>query len=341
MQYIYHMTAQGSGSKLRRIQLALLAIAVGVAVLAIKYYAAAVSGSAALKSDAIESIVNVVAAIFTLFAVLYAEKPADRGHPYGHGKIEHCSEAFEGGLIALAAVFIGWEALGTLHEQLVLEHFKIKDLGSGLVWNFVGGALNGALGLFLLAMGRRHRSKAIEADAQHVLSDFWTTLGILAGLLLVKATGIYWLDPLMALLVGALLALTGFKLVRRSAQALLDIEDPKLLENLIEAMNRVRPNDVIALHELRTMRSGRYTHVDIHVVMPGHYPLSKNHDLVEHFGKEAILEAGVEGELHTHIDPCQQALCKDCAVDECTLRQAPKGQPMLLTLEGSTALGDV
>ena len=334
------MTQQSDTSRRIRLLAAIIAIVAGVAILAMKYYASVISGSAALRADALEGVVNVIAAIFTLGAVLFAEKPADREHPYGHGKIEYFSSAFEGGLITLAAALIAWEAFRTLNEQFVLGVFRLKDLERGLIWNLIAGGMNGALGVFLVYIGRRHRSKAIEADGQHVFSDFWTTLGILFGLLLVKITGVQWLDPLLAILVAILLAKTGFKLVKNSSQALLDVEDPELLKKLVETANRIRPNDVIALHELKTMRSGRYTHVDIHMVMPGHYPISKGYDLAESFGKKVIAELGIEGELHTRIDPCNESLCRACAVDACPMREAPKVSPLRLTVENSTALGD-
>jgi len=326
-----------------RFRAAILAIVAGIVILAIKYYAAVISGSAALRSDAMESVINVVAAVFALGAVLFAEKPADREHPYGHGKIEHFSAVFEGGLIALAAVFIAWEAVTTLHEQFVLNTIKLKidDLGDGIIWSAVGGGLNGILGLYLIFTGKSHRSRTIEADGHHILSDFWTTVGALVGLFLVKTTGLYWLDPIMALVVAILLARTGYRLVKQSSQALLDIEDPVLLRKLLTAMNQIRPPEVIAVHKLRTMRSGRYIHVDIQVVMPGHYPLHKSHDLAEGFGSDVVAKAGIEGELHIHTDPCQQNWCKDCAVDGCTLRKEQRGDSMNLTMESNTAHGDI
>jgi cation diffusion facilitator family transporter len=322
-----------------RIRLAITAIIAGLGILAIKYYASVISGSAALRADAIESVVNIVAAVFMLWALRVAGKPADKDHPYGHGKIEHFSAAFEGGLIALAAVFIAWEALTTLHEQFVEGIFKIKDLGRGIVWNAAAGVLNGALGIFLILMGRKHRSKAIEADGQHVLSDFWTTLGVLLGLLLVKLTGIQWLDPVLALLVATLLALTGFKLLGQSSQALLDMEDPKLLEQLIAAMNKIRPKDIIALHGLKTMRSGRHTHIDVHVVVPAHCALKAAHDLAESFGKRVIEEMGIEGEVNTHGEPCQSAMCQACAA-ACSKRDGPAGIQPALTVEDATVPED-
>jgi cation diffusion facilitator family transporter len=319
-----------------RLRVAILSIVMGILILGLKYYAFLVSGSTALKSDAIESVVNVVAAVFALGAVLFADKPADRDHPYGHGKIEHFSAAFEGGLISLAAVLIAWEAVDALWQGPVL-----KDVGRGLVLNLIAGSMNGLLGLFLIMMGKKLHSLAIKADGHHVLSDFWTTIGIGIGLLLVTLTGIRWLDPIMALGVAVLLAFTGFKMVRSSSQALLDMEDPAVVQQLVDVINRTRPVDIITIHELRTLRSGRYTHVDIHMVVPEFYALSKAHDLAETFEKLLLAESGLEGELHTHIDPCQQAWCRQCGVADCPIRQEIQGGQPTINVETATAVGPI
>ena len=317
-----------------RIRLALLSIVAGAVLLGLKYLAYVLSGSVALKSDAIESIVNVVAAVFALGAVVFAGQPADREHPYGHGKIEHFSAAFEGGLISLAAVFILYEAAkGFIHGV------EYKNLGLGLAVNLLAGALNGLLGWFMLRQGRKTRSRALEADGHHILSDFWTTMGIAAGLVAVKITGLKWFDPFMALAVGLLLARTGFRLVKESSQALLDMEDPEMLDKVLEAMNRVRTGDIIAVHELRTFRSGRFTHVDIHIVVPEYYPVRQAHDLCEAFGKRALEDGRIEGEVHTHVDPCGRMYCDRCPVEDCAIRQAPKTNGAEFILEEATAEG--
>ena len=317
-----------------RIRIAVLSIVAGIVILGIKYLAYVLSGSVALKSDAIESIVNVVAAVFALGAVIFAGKPADKEHPYGHGKIENFSAAFEGGLISLAAVFILLEAAKGL-----LYGVELKDLGKGLAVNLVAGALNGMLGWFLLTRGRKTRSKALEADGHHILSDFWTTIGIAVGLLAVKLTGLKWFDPVMAMIVGLLLARTGFKLVKESSQALLDMEDPDVLGKVLKAMNRVRTWDIIAVHEMRTFRSGRYTHVDVHIVVPEFYPVRQAHDLCEEFGKKALENGGIEGEVHTHVDPCGRLYCDRCPADPCSIRQAPKTADATFIMEEATAAG--
>jgi len=317
-----------------RIRIALLSIVAGACILGLKFLSYVLSGSVALKSDAIESIVNVVAAVFALGAIIFAGKPADKDHPYGHGKIEHFSAAFEGGLISLAAVFILLEA-----AKGFIYGVELKDLGRGLAVNILAGGLNGLLGWFLLTQGRKTRSRALEADGHHILSDFWTTVGIATGLLAVKLTGLKWLDPVMAMIVGLMLARTGFRLVRESSQALLDTEDPEVLDKVLSAMNRVRPPDIIAVHEMRTFRSGRYTHVDVHIVVPEFYPVRQAHDLCEDFGKQALEAGRIEGEVHTHVDPCGRLYCERCPLEACTIRRAPKTAAVAFILEEATAAG--
>jgi len=328
------MTSAEHAEQRFRTRIAMLSIGSGIGILALKYWSYVISGSVAMKSDAIENVVNVVAATFALGAVVFAGQPADKEHPYGHGKIEHFSAAFEGGLISLAAAFILFEAgKGLIHGV------ELKDLGRGLAINLLAGALNGLLGWYLLTQGRKTRSRALEADGHHVLSDFWTTVGIAIGLLAVKLTGISWLDPLMAGCVGLLLARTGFRLVKESSQALLDMEDPDILDKVLVAMNQTRPEDIIALHELRTFRSGRYTHVDVHMVVPEFYPVRQAHDLCEEFGRKSLLAGGIEGEVHTHVDPCARLYCDRCPVQPCLIRKTSKTADGTFTLEDATALG--
>ena len=319
-----------------RIRIAVLSIVVGCVVLGMKYFAFHVSQSAALKSDAIENVVNVVAAVFALGAIIFADKPADREHPYGHGKIEHFSAAFEGGMISLAAVLIGYEAI-----RSIVEGVPLKNLSLGLVINFGAGVINGLLGLFLIWQGKRQQSHALTADGHHVFSDFYVTLGLGAGLLLVRWTGLAWLDPLMAFGVCAILAVTGFKLVRTSSAALLDAEDPVLVRRLVGVINKVRPKGVVAIHELRTLRSGRYTHVDIHMVIPEFYGIGQGHELADSFGQAVLQEAALEGELHTHVDPCQRAFCSQCDLEPCPVRQKPQSNECIITFDQAVAPGPI
>ena len=327
---------QDHPSQTARTRVAVLSIVAGCFILGLKYYAYHVSQSTALKSDAIENVVNVVAAVFALGAIIFAGKPADREHPYGHGKIEHFSAVFEGGMISLAAVLIIYEAV-----RAVVERVPLQNLSRGLAINFTAGVLNGLLGLYLIHKGKQQNSHALIADGHHVLSDFYVTLGLGGGLLLVQFTGLRWLDPFLAVMVGAILAWTGFKLVRESSAALLDAEDPGLIEHLVAVINRIRPVDVLAIHELRTLRSGRYTHVDIHVVIPEFYSIAQGHELAERFNGAVVKDAAIEGELHTHVDPCHRDYCAQCAVSPCPIRQAPKTEEHPITLEQALSPGTI
>jgi cation diffusion facilitator family transporter len=211
----------------------------------------------------------------------------------------------------------------------------------GILVNVGAGLLNGLLGLFLVRMGRRHGSRAIEADGHHVLSDFWTTVGLALGLLIVRFTGLHWVDPLLAIGVSVLLAGTGFRLVRASSQALLDREDPELLARLVDVLNRIRPPDLIAVHELKTMRAGRTAYVDVHVVVPEFYEIRRAHDLAESVGKMVLAETGLEGQVHAHIDPCERAWCRSCRLEPCPVRVEPCERSEPLTLEQAILPGSI
>src|SRR5437867_10532925 len=195
-----------------RVRAGLISLAVSVVLLGAKYQAYLLTRSTAILSDALESIVNVVAAGFALGGLLFAGRPADRNHPYGHGKIEFFSAAFEGGLIAFASILIVYEAVRNL-----VAGPEVRQIGAGLLIVFGCALVYLPLGLYLVRTGRRYVSLTLIADGQHVLADVWTSAGIIVGLGLVRLTGQAWLDPVVALLVALWLMATGFRLVRHAA----------------------------------------------------------------------------------------------------------------------------
>ena len=303
---------------LRRVYPLFVALFVGIIILFAKLAAFYLSNSMALKSDALESLVNILAGGFATFAVLYARKPADRDHPYGHGKIEYVSSFFEGGLILLAAVLISYESV----ENLIFG-VHLKELGIGLLLNFAAGSLNGLLGFWLIHQGRKKQSAAIEADGHHLLSDFITTLGIAVGLLAVTFTKITWLDPAIALVFGIWLGYSGLRVLHRSVMSLIDTEDPEKTALLVDAMNRVAESDVLAIHALRALHTGDYTHIDIHIVLPEIYDIEKGNQIVHDYERRVLKEAGIRGEFHSHIDPCERKYCHYCVVKNCSHRLRP------------------
>ena len=324
------MTPGGSlsGDSGVRVRAGLISLVVSVVLLAAKYEAYRLTGSTAILSDALESIVNVVAAIFALGGILFAGRPADRNHPYGHGKIEFFSAAFEGGLIAFAAVVILYEVVLSLVVRL-----QVRELDTGLLIISGAGLANLALGLFLVRTGRKHQSLTLVADGQHVLSDFWTTVGIVVGLLLVRVTGIWWLDPLVAAVVAVNLMWTGFRLVRHAAGGLLDEEDTLLLNRLLGVLGGYVGQGIIRVHHLRAIRAGRFHHVDAHLVVPEFWSVDRAHEAAEDLADRVIRALGVDGELIFHTDPCHRAYCPMCDLADCPVRREPfRGRPPL-TLE--------
>jgi cation diffusion facilitator family transporter len=311
-----------------RLRAGFISLVVSIVLLGAKYQAYLLTGSTAILSDALESIVNVVAAVFAVGGLIFAGRPADRNHPYGHGKVEFFSAAFEGGLIAFAAVVIIYEVV-----QSLIHGVDVRRLESGVFIVLAAGLVNLALGLYLLHTGRRHASLTLVADGQHVLSDFYTSAGIVVGLLLVRFTGLVWLDPLVAGVVALNLMWTGARLVRHAAGGLLDEEDTPLLNHLLDVLSGHVGQGVIRVHHLRAIRSGRFHHVDAHLVVPEFWSVDRAHELAEDLAREVIKELGVDGELAFHTDPCHRAYCAMCDLEGCVVRREPFHARPALTLE--------
>lgn len=323
-----------TGNARVRLRAALVSLFVGIVLFAGKYVGYLYTGSAAVLSDALESIINIVAAVFMVGSVRFAEGPADRDHPYGHGKIEYFSAVFEGGLISLAAVLIAWYAVLDL-----IQGPEVRELELGMLITLGCGLGNAALGWYLVRTGRREHSLSLIADGHHVLSDFWTSAGVVAGLLLVRATGLVWLDPVTAIAVAVNLAMTGARLVRTAAGGLLDEEDAKLLKSLVAAFERGRDPALIRIHSLRAIRAGRFTHIDAHLIVPEYWTVEQAHRVVDAFERRVLDACAVEGEIAFHTDPCARALCRVCELAECPVRQAPVAARPPLTVE-EARLGD-
>ena len=311
-----------------RLRAGLISLVVATLMLAAKYQAYRLTGSTAVLSDALESIVNVVAAVFALGGLILAGRPADRNHPYGHGKIEFFSAAFEGGLIAFASVLIVYEAIRSL-----LAGPEVHQIGAGVLIVLGSGLVNLALGVYLVRTGRRYASLTLVADGQHVLADVWTSGGVVIGLGLMHLTSRAWLDPLVALLVALWLMWTGFRLVRHAAGGLLDEEDPMLLNRVLAALQRYVGGGVIRVHHLRAIRSGRFQHVEAHLVVPEFWSVERAHDVSEDVAARVMRDLGVEGEMVFHTDPCHRIYCAVCDLEECPIRREPFRKVTPLTLE--------
>lgn len=276
-----------------------LSIAAALTTMAIKAGAAVITGSVGLLSDALESTVNLVAAVVALVALRIAEKPPDAKHAHGHEKAEYFSAGAEGAMILTAAFAIAWAAIDRLAHPAELE-----QLGVGVAISMVAAAINAAVAVVLLRTGRANRSITLEADAHHLLTDVWTSLGVLVGVGLVAVTGWQALDPLVALAVAANIIVSGFVLVRRSVGGLMDRSlPPDELAAVEDVLARYGSTDV-AFHDLRTRQAGRAAFVSVHVLVPGAWTVQEGHDLVERV--EADLRAVLpHARVLTHLEPAE------------------------------------
>jgi cation diffusion facilitator family transporter len=274
-----------------------LSIATALFTILLKGFAWKVTDSVGLLSDAIESFVNLAGALMALGMLSLAARPADDGHAYGHTKAEYFSSAFEGFLILVASVWIAYEAVGRL-----LIARPVHAAGIGLGAAVLATIANFVTARILMKVGRQSRSITLEADARHLLTDVWTSIGVIVGVALVWLTGWLWLDPTIALLVAANIVWTGWQLMGRSAAGLMDASLPDSELRQIEAILASYRLQGFEFHALRTRQAGMRAFVTMHVLVPGAWTVQQGHDLSERI--EADLRSVLPG-LHvtTHLEP--------------------------------------
>ena len=276
-----------------------LSIIAAVVTIALKVGAYLLTGSVGLFSDAAESSVNLVAAVGAFLALGTAARPPDEEHAYGHTKAEYFSSALESVLIIVAAVWIAVTAIGRLLEPQPLE-----NLGVGLAIGLVAATINGAVGVVLLRGGRRLRSAALRADGQHLLTDVWTSVGVVVGVFLVWLTGWLVLDPLIALLVAGNIVWIGIRLLNDTAHGLLDTALPPEEQEIITGIQSRYEEAGIEFHALRTRNAGRRRFVSMHVLVPGKWSVKRGHDLSERIEKD-ITQALPMTTVFVHIEPLE------------------------------------
>jgi cation diffusion facilitator family transporter len=283
----------------RLIRLVWLSVAAALITIALKTAAWAVTGSVGLLSDAAESVVNLVAALFALIVVQWSARPPDEEHAYGHEKADYLSAGVEGGLILLAAGTIAFSAVERLTNPQALS-----DVGLGLGASVVASAVNLAVARVLITAGQEHRSLPLEADGRHLMTDVWTSIGVVFGVAAVAITGWERLDPIIALLVAGNIVATGVSLVRRSTGGLMDRAlSADELASIHEVLDFYAAEGV-QFHALRTRRAGRRAFVSVHVLVPGNWTVKRGHDLVEQveYDLRKVLEHAT---TFTHLEPLE------------------------------------
>lgn len=276
-------------------------ILVAFIVMAIKYWAYAVTGSVALYSDALESIVNVITAFMALWAVRIAAVPADADHPFGHYKAEYFSAVMEGVLIVVAALLILHEAYGALMQPHVIERPH-----EGVVINAVAGVINAGWAIFLIRLGKGWRSPALAADGHHLMTDVMTSAGVLVGLGLVMLTGWHILDPLLAAGVAVNILWQGWKVVRASVDGLMDKAVPGDIESGIRNVISAHADGALEVHDLKTRAAGQAIFVEFHMVVPALMTVADSHRICDRV-EDALREAIDGVSIVIHVEPEEKA----------------------------------
>lgn len=280
---------------------AVMSIVVAAAVMALKYLAYWVTGSVALYSDALESIVNLITAVVALYAIHIAAQPADRRHQFGHHKAEYFSAVLEGVLIVVAALLIFHEAYDAfLRPRALAEPMR------GLAINAVATAINAGWSYFLLTWGRRQRSPALVADGWHLVTDVATSVGVIVGLLLAMLTGWQTLDPALAALVGANILWAGWRLVRESVSGLMDEAVTAEVARHIRQVISTNAEGALEAHDVKTRAAGRVTFIELHLVVPGNMTVAASHEICDRI-EMALTDAVPGAQVLIHVEPEEEA----------------------------------
>ena len=288
---------------------------ISVTLLAGKLLAYYLTHSVAILTDALESIVNVVAGFLGLYSLQLSAKPKDVEHPYGHGKIEYISAAVEGVMIAFAAIFILFESVRNIFSPVPIQKL---DIGMAVV--AATAVVNFLVGRWCLRTGRKNNTLALMASGRHLLSDTYSTVGILAGLLLLYITGLRWLDSAVAILFSCIIFYTGFKILRASIAGIMDERDKKLLHQMIHALDLERSKNWVDIHNIRIIKYGSTLHIDCHLTVPWYLNVHEAHDEIDKLGYLVRKEFGSAIELFVHSDGCLPISCPICIKDDCPVR---------------------
>ena len=283
----------------------------------VKFFAWYITDLLVILSDALESIINVVGAAFAWYSIYLSGKPRDKEHPYGHGKIEFFSIGFEGAMILLAGILILFEAV-----HLLIQPEQAHEAGMSFWLMTATGVANLLLGYILVKKGKKYNSVTLQGNGKHIMSDSFTSIGVVVAIGLIYFTKIQWIDPVASIVAGSIIVVTGFRLVRKSISGLMDEADPKIVKEIIEVLKTNRKDTWIDVHNLRVQRYGNFYHVDCHVTLPFYYSLTQVHDIITEMDQE--LNQQFEGgsiEFFIHTDPCMDYSCAHCKLADCKERK--------------------
>lgn len=303
-------------------------IIIGALIMLIKFFAFFITHSNAILTDALESIINVFAGCFAYYSLSLSSKPKDLNHPYGHGKIEFISAGFEGGLILMAGLMIVVKSIFNLMHPI-----EVTQLGIGVILSGAAGLINFILGKYLLKVGHQHKSITLVADGKHLISDTYSSIGLVIGLVIISFTNILWLDSVLAIIFGFVIITTGYKLFRKSLAGLMDEADTTILSDVLKVLNENRNELWIDIHNLRIQQYGSSFHIDCHLTLPWYNDLQTSHDELKRVENLIIKNFDDKVELFIHPDPCLPFSCNICQLQQCKVRQHSFDKKVEWTLE--------
>lgn len=291
---------------------------VGVILFVAKIFAWKLTNSDAVFSDAMESIVNIIAAFMGLYSLYLAAKPKDEDHPYGHGKVEFVTSGIEGALIILAGIMIIVEAANSLLNGNVL-----KKLDWGILIIAATAVINYLVGYISYQKGIKENSLVLQSSGRHLQSDTITTVGVVLSLVLVYYTSLNWLDAAVAILFGGYIIFVGYGIVRKSLAGIMDESDPKMMTRLAERLGKIRKREWIDIHNVRIQQHGSVLHIDGHITLPWYYELRHAHAEMEEMIVSIAKMSSRNIEFNFHMDDCRPVSCAICQLSECKVRQHP------------------
>lgn len=293
-----------------------LVLMAGIILTFFKFFAWWLTHSNAILTDALESIINIVAAAFGLFSLIYAGRPKDENHPYGHGKVEFFAVGFEGALIFIAGCGMILKAIFALGKTT-----EIHSLDAG-VWVVASTAvINFLLGKYLIQKGKKLHSGTLIADGQHLIADTYSSFVLLIGLALILITGEKKIDLFLTMALGIYILIVGYRLLRNSAAGLMDEMDMEVVNEVVDVLNKERKPSWIDIHNLRVVKYGSHLHIDAHLTLPFYESLENSHAEVKNLEKKVSDHFGDRVEFFIHTDPCKVSACGICQMSNCQYRK--------------------
>lgn len=306
-------------------------VTISVILLVGKFFAYFITNSVGVLTDAMESIVNVIAGFISLYSLHLSAKPKDAEHPFGHGKVELISASAEGMMIFAAGGLIIYEGVKRLFMPA-----EIESLDTGIIVVALAGVVNYIMGWYSIRIGRKYTSMALIAGGKHLQSDTYSTIGLVIGLILLYVTKIAWIDSALALIFGGIIAWTGISILRKTVDNLMDKADIDMLEQVQESVTVNRQPDWIDIHNLKIIKYGSFLYIDCDLTVPWYYNIYQGHDTYDKLKNTISNEFAHRVQFSIHLDPCQEEHCPHCQLMECNYRKAPFVSPQRLTLKALT-----